>query len=57
MKLEQKDIFVYVDNCQGIRMVGIVTGKQEKQRFRIYVDKNSKLYFQDGIEEFNLYKL
>ena len=38
-------------------MVGIVTGKQEMQRFRIYVDKNSKLYFQDGIEEFNLYKL
>lgn len=56
-QLEQKDILVYVDNCQGIRMVGIVTGKQEKQRFRIYVDKNSKLYFQDGIEEFNLYKL
>ena len=56
-QLEQKDILVYVDNCQGIRMVGIVTGKQEKQRFRIYVDKNSKLYFQNGIEEFNLYKL
>ncbi len=56
-QLEQKDIIVYVDNCQGIRMVGIVTGKQEKQRFRIYVDKNSKIYFQDGIEEFNLYKL
>ena len=56
-QLEQKDILVYVDNCQGIRMVGIVTGKQEKQRFRIYVDKNSKLYFQDGIEEFSLYKL
>ena len=55
--LEQKDIFVYVDNNQGVRMVGIVTGEQEKQRFRIYVDKNSKLYFQDGIEEFNLYKL
>ena len=56
-QLEQKDILVYVDNCQGIRMVGIVTSKQEKQRFRIYVDKNSKIYFQDGIEEFNLYKL
>ena len=56
-QLEQKDILVYVDNCGGIRMVGIVTGKQEKQRFRIYVDKNSKIYFQDGIEEFNLYKL
>ncbi len=56
-QLEQKDIIVCVDNCQGIRMVGIVTGKQEKQRFRIYVDKNSKIYFQDGIEEFNLYKL
>ena len=56
-QLEQKDIFIYVDNNQGVRMVGIVTGKQEKQRFRIYVDKNSKLYFQDGIEEFNLYKL
>ena len=56
-QLEQKDIFIYVDNYQGIRMVGIVTGKQEKQRFRIYVDKNSKIYFQDGIEEFNLYKL
>ena len=56
-QLEQKNILVYVDNCQGIRMVGIVTGKQEKQRFRIYVDKNSKIYFQDGIEEFNLYKL
>ncbi len=56
-QLEQKDILIYVDNCQGTRMVGIVTGKQEKQRFRIYVDKNSKLYFQDGIEEFNLYKL
>ncbi|MBQ6884623.1 MAG: glycoside hydrolase family 3 protein [Clostridia bacterium] len=55
--LEQKNIFVYVDDCQGIRMVGIVTGKLEKQRFRIYVDKNSKIYFQDGIEEFNLYKL
>ena len=56
-QLEQKNILVYVDNCQGIRMVGIVTGKLEKQRFRIYVDKNSKLYFQDGIKEFNLYKL
>lgn len=56
-ELEQKDILIYVDNNQGTRMVGIVTGKQEKQRFRIYVDKNSKLYFQDGIEEFNLYKL
>ena len=56
-QLEQKDIFIYVDNYQGIRMVGIVTGKQEKQRFRIYVDKNSKIYFQDVIEEFNLYKL
>ena len=56
-ELEQKDILVYVDNNQGTRMVGIVTGKQEMQRFRIYVDKNSKLYFQDGIEEFNLYKL
>ncbi len=56
-ELEQKDILVYVDNCQGTRMVGIVTGNLEKQRFRIYVDKNSKIYFQDGIEEFNLYKL
>ncbi len=56
-ELEQKDILIYVDNNQGTRMVGIVTGKQEKQRFRIYVDQNSKLYFQDGIEEFNLYKL
>ena len=56
-ELEQKDILIYVDNCQGTRMVGIVTGRQEKQRFRIYVDKNSRLYFQDGIEEFNLYKL
>ncbi len=56
-QLEQKNILVFVDNCQGVRMVGIVTGKPEKQRFRIYVDKNSKLYFQDGIEEFNLYKL
>ena len=56
-QLEQRDILIYIDNCQGTRMVGIVTGKQEKQRFRIYVDKNSKLYFEDGIEEFNLYKL
>ena len=56
-QLEQKDILIYVDNNQGTRLVGIVTEKQEKQRFRIYVNKNSKLYFQDGIEEFNLYKL
>ncbi len=56
-QLEQKDILIYVDNNQGTRKFGIVTGKQKKQRFRIYVNKNSKLYFQDGIEEFNLHKL
>ncbi len=56
-QLEQKDISVYVDNNRPTQMVGIVTGKQEKQRFKVFVNKNSKIYFEDGVEEFSLYKL
>lgn len=56
-QLEQKTIMIFVDRMEPTRLIGIVTGKQEKQRFKISVDKNSKVYFEEGIDEFSLYKL
>lgn len=55
--LEQKNIWVYIDNNEPVRMVGVVTGKSEKQRFKAYINKNSKIYFEEGIEQFNIYKI
>lgn len=55
--LEQKRIRIYIDRNDPISLIGIVTGKQDKQRFKIFVNQKSKLYFEDGIDEFSLYKL
>lgn len=55
--LEQKNIWVYIDNNEPVRLVGVVTGNVQKQRFKAYLTKNSKLYFEEGVEQFNIYKI
>lgn len=55
--LEQKNIKVIVDDREPIYIMAIVTGKSEKQRTKISLKKNSKIYFDDDIEEISLYKL
>ena len=56
-ELEQKNIWVFIDRDDPIRLTGIVTGKQEKQRFKIFVKKDSKMYFEKSIDEISIYKL
>lgn len=55
--MKQKNIWVFIDRDEPIRLTGIVTGKQEKQRFKIFVKKDSKMYFEKGIDEISIYKL
>ena len=55
--LEQKNIKVIVDDREPIYIMAIVTGKSEKQRTKISLKKNSRISFDDDVEEFSLYKL
>ncbi len=56
-ELEQKNITVIVDDREPIYVLAVVSGKSEKQRTKISLNKNSKIYFDDDVEEFSLYKL
>ena len=55
--VEQKNIYVYVDCAEPIKLIDVVSGKMGKQRFKIFVNKNSKVYFEEEVQEFSLYKL
>lgn len=56
-ELEQKNVRVIVDRREPIFVLTVVTRKAEKRRTKVSLNKNSKIYFDDDVEEFNLYKL
>lgn len=55
--LEQKNIWIFIDRNEPIRLFAVVDGKTQKQRFKAFLNKNSKLYFEDEIKEMAIYKL
>ncbi len=56
-ELEQKNVRVIVDRREPIFVLTVVTGKAEKRRTKVSLNKNSKIYFDSDVEEIFIYKL
>lgn len=55
--LEQKNIHIYADRSEPIQLIGIVTEQPQKQRFSIFLARDTKLYFEEGVAEVSVFEL
>ena len=55
-QLEQKPIKVYTDRNEPIKLIGVVMDEPQTQRFRIFLKRNTKLYFEEGVDEVTIFE-
>ncbi len=56
-ELEQKNIYVYIDQNEVTILTDVVNGKTQKQRFKAFLNKNSLICFEDEVKNMEIYKL